>query len=783
MLGNFSFGDYFKKEAITWAWEFITEVVKLPAEKIWVTIYKDDEDAYKIWTEEVGFPKEKIVRLGKEDNYWGPPGPTGPCGPDSEIFFDKGPKPNCPDPENCSPACECGRFLEFYNLVFTEFNQDENGNLSSLSRKNIDTGMGLERITSIIQNVSSNYETDLFMPIIRKAEEITNMKYGENHSENVALRVIADHVRSAAFMLMDGVLPSNDGRGYILKRIIRRALRFGWLHNVKTPFLNKIIPVVVSEMGKAYPELIEKKAFLIKIIKGEEEKFLKTMEQGLSLLDEIIIKSDNITGEDAFKLYDTFGFPIEVTQEIAEERNLSLDIKGYNKLMSEQKNKARAARGNKQFLKREEIYESLGDKPFATEFIGYETLNTKANIKFIIKDEGIAEIATTGNSYEMITYKTPFYSERGGQVADTGTIEGKNGTAIVEYVFNPFNEIISHKIKVVKGTLSTNEEVILEVDKERRIDISRNHSSTHLLHAALRSVLGSHVKQAGSLITPERLRFDFSHFQPLNKQEIRDVEELVNKEIMKANRVATVIMNLEEAQNKGVTALFEDKYGDKVRVVEMGTFSSELCGGTHVSNTGEIGSFKILSENGISSGVRRIEALTGTNALDYYSLREKIISGMCKVTGSDSTQLENGILKILDENKNYTRKIKSLEEKMSNQGLNDLIVEDIAGLKVLIVQEKNLQKDIVRNLSDIAIKKVKSGIVIILNETDSGVGIIVKVSKDIAGKKAHAGNIARGLANILGGNGGGRPDFAQAGGKDATKIPLAVSAIEKLINN
>ncbi len=632
MLGNFSFGDYFKREAIEWAWEFITKVIEMPEEKIWVSVYHEDDEAFRIWTEEIGFPAKKIVKLGKEDNFWGPAGPTGPCGPDSEIFFDRGTQPNCPDPENCNPACECGRFLEFYNLVFTEFNQDEEGNFTPLARKNIDTGLGLERLTAIMQGVSSNYETDLFMPIIGHVEKITGLKYGNSEEQNVALRVIADHVRSAVFMISDGVLPSNEGRGYVLKRIIRRALRFGWLHNMKEPFMYRIIPTVVGIMGDHYPEIREKESFIEKIVKNEEVKFLNTMEQGLSLLDDMIGEKQQISGEDVFKLYDTFGFPIEVTIEIAAEKGVSVDISGYEKLMEEQRSKAREARGDREFLKKHEIYELIGADLNPTIFEGYECLTLDSEILYILNEDTMLNEVSKGSEAEMIFESTPFYDEKGGQVSDRGLLVTDTGKAEITDVFNPFNKIISHRVKVLEGRIIQNQTARLVVDCDLRLGTARNHSATHLLHAALKTVLGNHVKQSGSLVTPNRLRFDFSHYEAMSHSQISEVEKIVNENIMNSLPVLTVVKSLEEARKDGATALFEEKYSDEVRVVSMGSFSSELCGGTHVRNTGQIGAFKILSESGISSGIRRIEALTGWNALKYYEMNEEILKNCFRNT-------------------------------------------------------------------------------------------------------------------------------------------------------
>jgi len=773
MLGNFSFGDYFKRETIHWAWEFITQVLEMPVEKLAVTVYLEDDEAYNIWNKEIGLPHKKITRLGKKDNFWGPAGPTGPCGPDSEIFFDMGEKDNCPDPENCSPACGCGRFLEFYNLVFTESNSDENGILTPLENKNIDTGLGLERLSSILQGVSSNYETDLFVPIIKEAEKLTGIEYGKSSGSDTALRVIADHIRSAVFIISDGVLPSNEGRGYVLKRIIRRALRFGWLYGVKEAFLYRLISVVTGIMGKEYPEIIEKQGFLIKVIRNEEEKFLHTVEQGLNLLDEIIKTNQTLdkksapacrqtlrprpgdfagtlSGSDVFRMYDTFGFPVEVIQEIASEKGIEIDMDGYEKLMENQRTMAREARGDREFIKDTGIFEELPEEASRTVFTGYEELQREEKVLLIIKEDTIVQKAQKDDYCEVIFAETPFYAEKGGQVTDKGEVLWEDGNAEVEFVFNPVGETIVHRIRINEGELKTGSQVKLRVYADRREETARNHTATHLLHSALRNVLGSHVHQAGSFVNPQRLRFDFSHFQALSEREISTVEEIVNREIMKASPVFTSVMELEAARKKGVTALFDEKYGNSVRVVEISDFSSELCGGTHVKDTGQIGLFKIVSESAISSGVRRIEAVTGWGSFKLLNSYKSITEKSSHFLSCEPSKLSDTIEKNIEIMKDFLKKINMLEEKMMFSDIGEIIqnARDADNFKYVVLVKEKASPQALRNLSDRIGDELKSGVVVIFNKEEEGINVTVKVTKDLAGKRVHAGNLVKKIAGV-----------------------------------
>jgi len=784
MLGNFSFGDYFKREAIDWAWEFVIDVLKLPEEKISVSVYKDDQEAYDLWHHHIGLPSAKITRLGKADNFWGPAGPTGPCGPDSEIFFDMGPKPGCADPDHCAPGCDCGRFLEFYNLVFTEFNQDEKGNLTSLVRKNIDTGLGLERLAAIMQGVSSNFESDLFTPLIRQSEAVLGLRYGSSEPDNVALRVVADHIRSAVFMITDGILPSNEGRGYVLKRLIRRAMRFGWLYGQRNPFLYRLVEPVVSIMGQPYPEIENKVPMVAKIVRIEEEKFLKTLEQGMTTLDGLTAHIKQISAGDAFRLYDTFGFPIEVTQEVAQERGLGIDMEGYRTLMKKQRETARSARGDKEFLKLQEIYESIGSEYPVTPFIGYDRFESTSKVLYLIQEGQTVPEIREGEEGEIVVESTPFFSEKGGQVTDFGYFSGPSGEGDVVYVFNPFNQLVSHQVIVKKGSLKAGETVFLSVDLSRRRAIARNHTATHLLHAALRVIIGDHIKQAGSMVEPDRLRFDFTHYEKIKEEQLEAIENWVNERVLMAIPVSVESRSIQEAKAMGAMALFDEKYKETVRVVQVGKHSMELCGGTHVQNSGEIGLFKILSETAISAGMRRIEAITGMTPLAYLRKQSRILSEACHIVGSQPDSLVKTLEKILEEQKEADKTIRSLEEKWSLKeiGRAETAIHQHGAASYAVILQKGLQKQSVRSVTDQALEQQKTGMVIVFNEREDSVDICVKVAATFVQSPFHAGKIAQRLAAELGGGGGGKPDFAIAGGKHPEKMPEVLARIDTFVN-
>jgi alanyl-tRNA synthetase len=774
MLGNFSFGDYFKEEAIEWAWEFLTQVLGVPEEKLWVSVYEEDEEAFRIWNEKIGLPEKKILRMGKEDNFWGPAGPTGPCGPDTEIFYDTGYSKGCPEGEECTPANSEGRFVEIWNLVFTEYYQDEEGKLHPLPRKNIDTGAGLERFCAMMQGVYSNFDTDLFQPIINRIEELTGVGYKTDEEKDVSIRVIADHIRAITFLISEGVFPSNEGRGYVLRRIIRRAMRHGILLGMSEPFLYRIVDAVVEKMGKVYPEIVRGEGMVKEVLSAEENRFLKTLEQGMKVFDEIVEKKGKIDSEDAFRLYDTYGLPLELTLEIAKEKGVEVDVQEFNKYMEEQQRKSRAAMGDVEFARRYEYLEKL-PKDFRTEFTGYEKLEDEGEVVLIARDDETVEEASEG-TVEVVFSRTPFYAEKGGQVSDTGTVKWKDGKALVEYVFEASEGVIVHRIKILDGTLRRGQKVILRVDKKRREATMRNHTATHLLHAALKKVLGDHVRQAGSLVAPDRLRFDFTHFKGLSSAEIEQVEDLVNEWIMEAIPVEVRYTSYEEAVKSGVVALFTEKYGDVVRVVEVPGVSKELCGGTHVSNTGQIGLFKIISEESVSSGVRRIEAVTGFSTLELLRNQKKLIDQLKEILGAREDELTDRVLGLREKVKELEKKLSQgriSEEKIAMKQLED-------GARVFYAVFEDVEAKHLGGIADNVLKKEREGIVILLSKFEDKVSLVVKVSENLL-DKYDASSIARNIAKELGGSGGGRRNFAQAGGRHPEKIRGVLERLEEFL--
>lgn len=781
MLGNFSFGDYFKREAIKWAWEFVTEYLKLPENRLWVSIYLDDDEAFDIWHTEVGVPDKKIVRLGKEDNWWGPAGPTGPCGPDSEIFIDRGTGENCPDPDNCSPACNCGRFLEFWNLVFTEYNQDEEGRLVFLDRKNIDTGFGLDRAASILQNVDSNFDTDMFRPIIDRIQEITSVKYGEKKTSDVSIRVIADHARSIAFMISDGILPSNEGRGYVLRRVLRRAIRHGSLLGYTRPFLYRIIETVAVNMGKIYPELVERLSFTQEMTLKEEERFLSTLENGERRLRTMLLNKKELTGDELFSLHDTYGFPLELVEEIVGESDIKLDREGFKEAMNKQRERAREALGEREYLENIDAYSRLFASTGNSKFTGYSKMIDNSTIQAILINGLEVPSLKEGETGEIVVANTPFYAQKGGQITDTGYVETKDGSARVEYVFSPYQEMIVHRVTVVKGVIVIGSEVELAVDRDRRLSTMRNHTATHLLHSALRKILGDHVHQSGSLVLPDRLRFDFSHFQSLTSEQLKEIENLVNFEIMKAVPVEVEEVDFSEIKGSDVTALFEEKYGDKVRVISIEDFSKELCGGTHVRNTGEIGLFKILSETSVAAGTRRVEAITGMASLEVLqrlSERERFLRELLEVPEDKMIERLDGLLRELKDRERFIMQLK--ERLLSGDSISDDRRIQIDGTNVLVRKVEGAPSNALRNASDVLLGKEGGGIVIIFNEMEDSISFVVKVQKDLT-KRFNAGEIARKIAKEIGGGGGGRPDFAQAGGKEIDKLRGVIQNIDEYL--
>jgi len=774
MLGNFSFGDYFKEEAIEWAWEFLTQVLGVPEEKLWVSVYEEDEEAFRIWNEKIGLPEKKILRMGKEDNFWGPAGPTGPCGPDTEIFYDTGYSKGCPEGEECTPANSEGRFVEIWNLVFTEYYQDEEGKLHPLPRKNIDTGAGLERFCAMMQGVYSNFDTDLFQPIINRIEELTGVGYKTDEEKDVSIRVIADHIRAITFLISEGVFPSNEGRGYVLRRIIRRAMRHGILLGMSEPFLYRIVDAVVEKMGKVYPEIVRGEGMVKEVLSAEENRFLKTLEQGMKVFDEIVEKKGKIDSEDAFRLYDTYGLPLELTLEIAKEKGVEVDVQEFNKYMEEQQRKSRAAMGDVEFARRYEYLEKL-PKDFRTEFTGYEKLEDEGEVVLIARDDETVEEASEG-TVEVVFSRTPFYAEKGGQVSDTGMVEWRDGKALVEYVFEASEGVIVQRIKILDGTLRRGQKVVLRVDKKRRESTMRNHTATHLLHAALKKVLGDHVRQAGSLVAPDRLRFDFTHFKGLSSSEIEQVEDLVNEWIMEAIPVEVRYTSYEEAVKSGVVALFTEKYGDVVRVVEVPGVSKELCGGTHVKNTGQIGLFKIISEESVSSGVRRIEAVTGFSALELLRNQKKLIDQLKEILGAREDELTDRVLSLRE-------KVKELEKKLSQGRISEKMIamkqlED--GVKVFHGVFEGVEAKHLGGIADNVLKKEGEGIVILFSKFENKVFLVVKVSENLL-DRYDASSIARNIAKELGGSGGGRKNFAQAGGRHPERIKDVLERLEEFL--
>lgn len=772
MLGNFSFGDYFKKEAIEYAWEFLTRKLEIDPDRLWVSIYKDDDEAFEIWTKDIGLDPKKIVRMGKEDNFWGPVGPSGPCGPDSEIFYDlKIPVKECPNPNECDPTCGCDRFLEVWNLVFTGLYQDENGNLGELKRKNIDTGMGLERIASVLQGVRSNFETDLFMPLIRKSETLFPLKYGADESSDISMRIIADHSRAATFLIADGVLPSNTERGYVLRRLIRRAVRYGKLMGANEPFLYKYVSTVEQIMGKRYPEISERADFITETIKSEEERFLKTLDQGLTMVEKIISSSNEISGEDAFRLYDTYGMPIDILMDIASEKRIRVDINGFNKLMEDQKRRSRESLGVQSFV--DSIYESLSN--FKTDFVGYENLESSATVLAMISNGEEVGSVPKGNEAEVIFDKTPFYGEMGGQVGDTGRCEFSGGHAVILDTYQKMNLRI-HKVRIEDGTLRIGMSVKLIVDQKRRKDIARNHTATHLLQAALQKVLGDHVRQFGSYVGPEKLRFDFTHNSPLSSQEIRKIVEIVNDQILKASEVKIKTMPLEEAKKLGAMALFGEKYSDIVRVVSIEDFSKELCGGTHVSNTGEIGMFVITSERGISAGVRRIEATTGTNVLKMLINQSKMIENLSSKLSCQKEEIEEKIDDLIEQNQRLIRENNSLKKHVMIQKVKEACEKAKKdGKHFILLKADDLSASDLRDVADDSINILGSGVVVILQQNGVKVNMIVKSTFN------NANNVASILSKHFGGKGGGRGDMAQGGWNGKIEMEKVEKILEELL--
>ena len=786
MLGNFSFGDYFKTEAIHWSWEFLTQVVGLEADRLYPSVYLNDDEAFRIWNEEIGIPKERIFRFGKEDNFW--EHGAGPCGPCSEIYYDRGEKYGCGKP-TCTVGCDCDRYIEVWNNVFTQFENDGHGNYTELAQKNIDTGMGLERLAVVVQDVDSLFTIDTNKALLDRVCELSGKEYQKDHETDVSLRIVTDHIKSCTFMISDGIMPSNEGRGYVLRRLLRRAARHGRKLGIQGEFLANLSDTVIALSKDGYPELEEKKAMIFKVLSQEEDKFNKTIDQGLAILSDMeeAMRRENgtaLSGADAFKLYDTYGFPLDLTREILEEKGLSVDEDGFAACMKEQKEKARKARKTTNYMGADvTVYQSI-DPSITTEFVGYDRLEHSSPITVLTTDEEIVEALTDGERGTILVKETPFYATMGGQQADTGVIESDHGLFAVEDTIRLQGGKVGHVGHMVRGMFSTGETVTLKVDPENRALTARNHSATHLLHKALRTVLGEHVEQAGSLVTKDRLRFDFTHFSAMTPEELKKVEDLVNQEIRASLPVKTDVMSLEDARKTGAMALFGEKYGETVRVVRMGDFSTELCGGTHVANTSEISYFKILSEAGIAAGVRRIEALTSAGLIHHYEQAEKELHEAALAAKTTPDSLTARIEAMLEEIKALHSENEKLKSRMAKEAMGDVMdqVQDVKGVKVLAVRADGVDMNGLRELGDQLKEKLGEGVIVIASAADGKVNLMATATEGVLKQGVHAGNLIKGIAGFVGGGGGGRPNMAQAGGKNPEGIEAALAKVPELVS-
>lgn len=785
MLGNFSFGDYFKREAIHWSWEFLTEVVGLDPDRLYPSVYVDDQEAFDIWNKEMGIAPERIFKFGKEDNFW--EHGSGPCGPCSEIYYDRGEKYGCGSPD-CTVGCECDRYMEIWNNVFTQFDNDGNGNYEELEQKNIDTGMGLERLASVVQDVDSIFDVDTIKALRDKVCEFASVEYKADADKDVSIRLITDHIRSATFMISDGIMPTNEGRGYVLRRLIRRAARHGRLLGIDGKFLAKLSATVIEGSKDGYPELEEKKEFIFKVLTQEEDKFNKTIDQGLSILasmqDEMKEAGKTVlSGADAFKLYDTYGFPLDLTKEILEEAGYTIDEEGFKASMEEQRVKARNAREVTNYMGADAtVYDEI-DASVTSEFVGYDRLTHTSKISVLTTESEIVEAITEGQNGTIFVDETPFYATMGGQEGDTGIICTEDAEFTVTNTIKLLGGKIGHVGNVTKGMFKVGDSVTLEVAEKERANTCKNHSATHLLQKALKTVLGSHVEQKGSLVTPDRLRFDFAHFSAMTPEELEKVENIVNTEIAKNVPVVTEVMNIEQAKATGAMALFGEKYEEDVRVVSMGDFSKELCGGTHVSNTGNITTFKIVSEAGVAAGVRRIEALTGDGVFCYYKEVEKELAEAAKAAKSTPANLKEKIEHMQAEMKALQSEIESLKSKAAKDALGDVMnqVKEVNGVRLLATAVEDVDMNGLRDLGDQLKEKLGEGVVVIASSASGKVNLIAMATDEAMAKGAHAGNLIKGIAALVGGGGGGRPNMAQAGGKNPAGIPDAIAKVEEVL--
>lgn len=785
MLGNFSFGDYFKQEAIEFAWKLMTEVYKLPIDKLWVTVFEDDDEASELWQKVIGLPQDRVLRMGEKDNFWSM-GDTGPCGPCSEILIDQGEEFSC-GKETCAPGCDCDRYLELWNLVFMQYDRDSEGKMTPLPNPSIDTGMGLERITAILQGVKSNYETDLLRGVIAKAEEISRKTYGDDEDVDVSMRVIADHARAVTFLISDGVFPSNEGRGYVLRRILRRAVRHAKMLGIEEPCLYKITYRVKEIMHDAYPELEERIDFVSDVVKNEEERFFETIDRGLELLK---VEIDNhkaekvIPGDVVFKLYDTFGFPVDLTEDIAGEHGLTLDQAGFEKEMEQQRTKSREAWKGDDDGQLEPLYKEFISGGLTSIFTGYDRTSDEGRITAIIKDGVLVDSASEGDQVEIITDQTPFYGESGGQVGDRGSIKSDKGISEVLDTKKPFPGIIVHHAKIKKGSLWVGDKIELKVDEKFRHGVETHHSTTHILHAVLREVLGAHVGQAGSLVAPGRLRFDFTHHSPIEEKDLRKMEDMINERLRwDDNVIIETDVPYDDAIKKGAMAFFQEKYGDKVRVVSIGDYSVELCGGTHLNTSGEAGLFKIVSEGASSAGVRRIDALAGKSAWDLMRGKEDTLSEASNILRVSESDLISRLKKLVEENESVKSELDTYKNKALSEKAGDLMdnIKEVNGTKLLSVEVPGANPGQLRKVWDDVKSKIDSGVAVLGSKSNGKAFILVGVTKDLT-NKYHSGNMVKELAPIIGGKGGGKPDLAQAGGENPDNLNDALSKAQDIIS-
>ena len=786
MLGDFSFGDYFKNEIVPWSWEFVTKVLEIPEDRLYVTIYEEDDETGKIWHDVVGLPWDRIVKLGKEDNFW--EHGTGPCGPCTEIYYDRGPEYGCDSP-TCGVGCDCDRYMEFWNLVLTQFNAEEDGTYTELAMKNVDTGMGLERMATIMQGVDSIFDVDTVKSIRDAVCAKANVEYGKDHKTDVSVRVITDHIRSVTMMTADGVLPSNEGRGYVLRRLLRRAARHGKLLGIEGEFLAELSKSVIACSGEAYPELVEKQDYIFKILSIEENSFYKTIDKGMEILkadmEEMKAAGEKVmSGEKSFRLYDTYGFPVDLTKEILAEEGMEIDEDAFTAEMKAQKERARSARAKSNYMgAAETVYNELPVE-LETAFAGYDVYDVaNAKIVALVANEAVAETAQAGDTVAVFLDRTPFYAESGGQVGDQGVIKTETGVVKVTNCVKVVGGKIAHMGEVTEGLVQVGEIACASIDVELRMASSRNHSATHLLHKALRTVLGTHVEQAGSYVSADRLRFDFTHFAAMTADEIKEVERLVNDAIFASYDVHTDEMSIDEARNRGAMALFGEKYGEVVRVVDMGGYSIELCGGAHLKNTAQVGSFKILSENGVAAGVRRIEAVTGKEALKHYQAQEDEIKEICRLVKSTPDKLLSRLEQLLAEQKETAKELEKLKAKMAGGAADEMLSGkvEIGGVAVLAAEVKDMDGNALRTLGDQLKQKLGSGVVVLASGKDGKVNLMAMATDDVVKKGVHAGNIIKAAAAVCGGGGGGRPNMAQAGGKDASKIADALEKAKAVV--